>query len=73
MSSSEKLMNFMLFHNSFTRNCDHHIVLIMTGNVHKESCHKLLLILEREQGLYIIKTDCSGKMVIAFKIKEKII
>ena len=25
VSSSEKLMNFMHFHNSCTRNCDHHI------------------------------------------------
>ena len=45
----------------------------MTGNVHKESCHKLLsLIPVKEQGLYIIKTDRSGKMVVAFTIKEKI-
>ena len=42
----------------------------MTGNAHKESCHKLLLILVREKGLYIIKTDCSGEMVVAFKIIE---
>ena len=64
-------MNFMHFHKSSTRNCDHHILLIMTGNVHKETCHKLLLILVREQGLYIIKTDCSGEIVVAFTIKEK--
>ena len=63
-------MNVMHFHNSSTQNCDHHILLIMTGNAHKESCHKLSLILVREQGLYIIKTDCSGKMVVAFIIKE---
>ena len=43
----------------------------MTGNVQKESGHKLLLILVREQGL--IKTECSGKMVVAFTIKEKTI
>ena len=43
----------------------------MTGNAHKESCHKLLLIFVREQGLYIIKTDCSGKSVVAFTITEK--
>ena len=61
-------MNFMHFHNSSTRNCDHHILLIMTGNAHKESCHKLLLILVREQRL--IKTDCSGKIVVAFSIKK---
>ena len=30
-------------------NCDHHILLIITGNADKESCHKLLLILVREQ------------------------
>ena len=72
MSSSEKLMNFMCFHSSCTRNSDHHVLLIMTGNAHKESCHKLLsLILVREQGLYIIKTDCSGEMVVAFTVKEK--
>ena len=51
VSSSEKLMNFMHFHNSSTRNRDHHILLIMTGNARKEYCHKLLLILVREHGL----------------------
>ena len=30
MSSSEKLMSFMHFHNSCTRNCDYHILLIVT-------------------------------------------
>ena len=43
---------------------------MMTGNACKESCHKLLLILVREQGLCIIKTDCSGKMVVVFTIKK---
>ena len=43
----------------------------MTGNAHKEFCHKLLLILVTEQGLYIIKTDCDGEMVVAVTIKEK--
>ena len=66
------MINFMPFHNSYTQNCDHHILVIMTGNVLLESCTKLFLILVREQGLYIIKTDCSGKMVVAFTIKEKI-
>ena len=70
VSSREKLINFMHFHNSFTRNCDHHVLLIMTGNAHKESCHKLLLILVREHGLYVIKTDCSGKIMLAFTIAE---
>ena len=64
-------MNFMHFHNSSTRNCDDHTLLIMTGNAHKESCHKVSLILIREQGLYIIETDCSSQMVVAFAIKEK--
>ena len=64
-------MNCMHFHNSSTRNCDHHILLFMTGNAHKESCYKLSLILVREQGLYTIKTDCCGKMVIALTIKKK--
>ena len=72
MSSSEKLMNFMHFHNSCTPNCDYHILLIMTGNAHKESCHKLLLILVREHGLYIIKADPCGKMLVAFTIKKKL-
>ena len=71
MSSSEKLMTFMHFDNSSTQNCDHHILLIMTGNAHKESCYKLFLILVREKGLYIIKTDCSSKMVVAFTITGK--
>ena len=44
-------MNFIHFYNSCPRNCDHNILLIMTGNIHKESCHKLLLILVREKGL----------------------
>ena len=63
-------MNFMHFHNSSTQNCDHHNLLIVTGNAHKECCHKLLsLILVREQGLCIIKTDCSREMVAAFTKK----
>ena len=63
-------MNSMHFHNSSTQICDNHVLLIMTGNANKESCHKLSLILVREQGLYIIKTDCSGKMVVTFIIKK---
>ena len=64
----------MHFHNSFTRNGDHNILLIIIGNAHKESRHKLLLlILVKEHGLYIIKTDCIGEMVLAFTIKEKTI
>ena len=71
MSSSEKLMNFMYFHNSSTHNCNHHILLIMTSDANKESCDKLSLISVREQEMYIIKTDCSGRIVFAFTIKEK--
>ena len=71
MTSGKKIMNFMHFYNSCTRDCDHQILLIMTGKAHKESCHKLLLILVRERGSYIIKTDCTSKMVVAFTIKEK--
>ena len=63
----------MHFHNSCTQNCDHLILLIITGNAHKESCHKLLLIRVREGRLYIIKTEFSGKMVVAFTIEEKTI
>ena len=44
----------------------------MTGNAHKESFHKFLLIPVREQGLYIIKTDCSGEIIIAFTIEKKL-
>ena len=43
----------------------------MTGNAHKESCNRLLLILVWAQGLYITKTDSNGKMVVAFTIEEK--
>ena len=63
----------MHFHNSCARNCGHHILLITTGIAHKESCHKLLLILVREQKLYIIKTICNGKMVVGLTIQEKTI
>ena len=57
------------------QNCDHHNSLNHTGNAHKESCHKLLLILVLvgEQELYIIKTDCSDKKAVAFTIEEKTI
>ena len=71
VSSTNKLMSFMHFHNFCTLNCDHHILLIMTGNAQKECGHELLLLLVREQGLYIIKTGCSGEMVVDFTIKEK--
>ena len=49
VSNGEKLMSFVHFENSSTPNCDHHILLIMTGNAHKEPCHKLLSTLVKEQ------------------------
>ena len=63
-------MNFMHFHNSSTQNCNHHILLIMTGNAHKESCHKVSLIHVREHKLS--KTNCSSKMVVTFTIKKNL-
>ena len=38
----------------------------------KNLATKLLLILLKEKGLYIIKTDWSGKKVVAFAIKENL-
>ena len=70
VSSSEKLMNFMHFHNSYTQNHDHHILLIMTGNAHKESCHKLSLCFSGRKDWNTIKTDGSGQMVVAYTITE---
>ena len=62
----------MHFHDFCARNCDHHILLIITGNVHEESCHKLMLILVREQELKHNQNYCnySGEMVVAFTIKK---
>ena len=65
-------MNFMRFHNYCRQNWDHHVLVIITGNAHKESCHKLLLILVKDKELYVTKTDCSRKMVLAFTIKKKL-
>ena len=45
----------MPFHNSYTRNCDHHILLIMTGNAHKSQ-----RILPQ-----IIGNTCEGKRIKA--------
>ena len=61
----------MHFQNSCTRNCDHHILLIMTGNAHKESCLKLNINTCEKEGIVHIKTDCSDKMVVTFTINEK--
>ena len=65
----------MHFHNSSTRNCDNRILLVMTGNAHKEFCHKLssLMFVREQLKTGLIKTDCSGKMVVAFTYKEKTI
>ena len=42
----------------------------MTGNAHKESCHKLLFILVREEELKQSQNDDSGQMVVAFTITK---
>ena len=52
----------MHFHYSGTRNRNHHILLIMTGNAHKESCHKLSLTLGEGEGI-----DPQLKLMIATK------
>ena len=54
-------MIFMHFHSSFTRNCDHHVLLIMTRDAHKKSCHKLWLIFKGE----VIETQ--SKLMVAAK------
>ena len=51
----------MHFQNSSPQNCDHHILLIMTGIAHKESCHKLCLILKGE-GI-----ETQSKLMVAAK------
>ena len=51
VSSSEKLINYMHFHNFGTQNQDHNILLIMTSNAHKEPCYKLSFMHEREKRL----------------------
>ena len=33
----------MHFHNSCTQNCDHHILLIMTGNAHKKILPQIIV------------------------------
>ena len=52
--------------------CDHHILLIMTGNAHKESCLKLLLILilVREKGLYMLKLIVATKWWLLSQLKK---
>ena len=63
-------MNFMNFHNASTQSCDHHILLIMTGNAHKESCYKLLLILVRENEL--LKLMVAAKWWLLSQLKKKL-
>ena len=62
----------MHFQNSFTQNCDHHVLLIMTGNAHKDFCLKLLLILilVREKGLYILKLIVATKWWLLSQLKK---
>ena len=52
VSSREKLINFMHFHNSSSQNRDHHIFLMMNGNAYKER------ILPQ-----IIVTTCEGERI----------
>ena len=72
VSSSEKLVNFMHFHNSCTQKCDYYILLIMTGNAHKKSCHKLSSILVTEQGLYRSKLIVATKWWLLSQLMKKI-
>ena len=64
----------MHFQNSSTQNCDHHILLIMTGNAHKESCLKLLLIfiLVREKELYLLKLIVATKWWLLSQLNKKL-
>ena len=71
VSSSEKLMNFMDFHNSCTRNCDHHILLNLTGNTHKESCHKFIIVNTCERARIVHNQNLlQRRTMVAFTIKE---
>ena len=63
-------MNLIHFCNFSTRTCDYNFFLIMTGNAHKESSHKLLLKLVREKGLYIIKTDTNSRPTIRLSSEQ---
>ena len=51
----------MHFHNYCTQYCDNHIILIMTGNAHKEFFHKLWLIL-KGKGI-----ETQSKLMVATK------
>ena len=64
----------MHFQNPCTQNCDHHILLIITGNAHEESCLKLLLILivVKEKGLYILKLILATKWWLLSQLKKKL-
>ena len=65
-------MNFMHFHSSCTQNCEHHILLIMTGKAHKESCNKLSLILVRKKGLHMSKLIIAAKWQLLSQLKKKL-
>ena len=45
---------------------------MMTGRAHKESCHKLSLILVREKGLYISKLIIAAKWQLLLQLKKKL-
>ena len=62
--SSEKSMNFMLFfYNSCTRNCDHHILLIKTGNAHKQKMLPQIIINTCNGG----QIETQSKLMVAAK------
>ena len=56
-------MNYMRFHHSCTRNCDHHILLINTGNAHKERTLSQVIIHTFEDG----GIETLSKMIVAAK------
>ena len=56
-------MNFMLFYNSCTRNCDHHILLIKTGNAHKQKMLPQIIINTCKGGRF----ETKSKLMVAAK------
>ena len=57
------LMNFMHFHNSCTRNCDHRILLIKTANAHKQRMLPQIIINTCEGG----GIETQSKLIVAAK------
>ena len=66
VSISEKLLNFMYFHNYCRRNCDHHILLFKPSDVHKEKILPQIMISTCEgEGI-----ETRSQMVVAFTLTE---